>query len=41
MRLILFGYEGHMMFSLAVLGGVLLNIGAFLMFRGLAFQAII
>ena len=29
------------MFSLAILGGVLLNIGAFLMFRGLAFQAII
>jgi len=29
------------MFSLAVLGGILLNIGAFLMFRGLAFQAII
>jgi len=30
-----------MMFSLAVLGGILLNVGAFLMFRGLAFQAII
>jgi hypothetical protein len=29
------------MFSLAILGGILLNIGAFLMFRGLAFQAII
>ncbi|MDF1881575.1 hypothetical protein JHD50_09715 [Sulfurimonas sp. MAG313] len=29
------------MFSLAMLGGVLLNIGAFLMFRGLAFQAIV
>lgn len=29
------------MFSLAILGGVLLNVGAFLMFRGLAFQAII
>lgn len=29
------------MFSLAVIGGILLNIGAFLMFRGLAFQAII
>jgi len=29
------------MFSLAVLGGILLNIGAYLMFRGLAFQAII
>ncbi len=29
------------MFSLAVLGGILLNVGAFLMFRGLAFQAII
>jgi hypothetical protein len=29
------------MFSFAVLGGILLNIGAFLMFRGLAFQAII
>ena len=29
------------MFSLAILGGILLNIGAFLMFRGRAFQAII
>lgn len=29
------------MFSLAILGGILLNVGAFLMFRGLAFQAII
>ncbi|PHR58172.1 MAG: hypothetical protein COA44_04540 [Arcobacter sp.] len=29
------------MFSLAMIGGLLLNIGAFLMFRGLAFQAII
>jgi len=29
------------MFSLAVFGGVLLNIGAYLMYRGLAFQAII
>jgi hypothetical protein len=29
------------MFSLAILGGILLNIGAFLMFRGLAFQAIV
>lgn len=29
------------MFSLAVLGGILLNVGAFLMFRGLAFQAIV
>jgi len=29
------------MFSMAILGGILLNIGAFLMFRGLAFQAII
>ena len=29
------------MFSLAILGGMLLNVGAFLMFRGLAFQAII
>ena len=29
------------MFSLAVLGGLLLNIGAFLMYRGLAFQAIV
>jgi len=29
------------MFSLAILGGILLNIGAFLMFRGLAFQSII
>lgn len=29
------------MFSLAVAGGLLLNLGAFLMFRGLAFQAII
>jgi len=29
------------MFSLAILGGILLNIGAFLMYRGLAFQAII
>ena len=29
------------MFSLAILGGVLLNIGAFLMFKGWAFRAII
>jgi len=29
------------MFSLAILGGILLNVGAFLMFRGLAFHAII
>jgi len=29
------------MFSLAIFGGILLNVGAFLMFRGLAFQAII
>jgi len=29
------------MFSIAILGGVLLNIGAFLIYRGLAFQAII
>ena len=30
-----------MMFSLAMLGGILLNVGAFLMFRGLAFQSVI
>lgn len=30
-----------MMFSLAILGGILLNVGAFLMFKGLAFRAII
>lgn len=29
------------MFSLAILGGILLNIGAFLMFKGWAFRAII
>ena len=29
------------MFSLAVLGGILLNIGAFLMFKGWAFRAIV
>lgn len=29
------------MFSLAILGGILLNIGAFLIFRGLAFEAIV
>lgn len=29
------------MFSLAILGGILLNIGAVLMFRGLAFESII
>lgn len=29
------------MFSLAIVGGILLNIGAFLIYRGLAFQAII
>lgn len=30
-----------MMFSLAILGGVLLNVGAFFMFKGWAFRAII
>lgn len=30
-----------MMFSLAILGGILLNLGAFFMFKGWAFRAII
>lgn len=29
------------MFSLAILGGILLNIGAFLMFKGWVFRAIV
>lgn len=30
-----------MMFSFSIVGGILLNIGAYLIYRGLAFQAII